>query len=262
MRKLKAFTLVELLVVVGIIAILIAILMPALARAREQGNRIKCLSNMRQIGMAIQGYLHENKLHFPDPAAANHYDNWICWNPGWTDQTGANRTLQDSALCKYLGDQFNEAVFQCPTDDIANRAVGMGSYRFSYSVNELVFQPRVSAQFDGPILLNSSPLYKQYQILLWTMIRRPTEKIIMIDEASYSLDDGDWSPDDGNKVKANAKNLLSIRHDGGRKDELQFVTDPAKRAVGRGNVLYADFHADFADRKNVMYAKNYVPLTP
>src|SRR3954470_17396810 len=142
MRKLKAFTLVELLVVIGIIAVLISLLMPALSRTREHGNRIKCISNMRQIGMAFQSYLHENKLHFPDPAAANHYDSWLCWNPGWHDPAGNPRTLQDTGICKYLGDQFNEAVFQCPSDDIQNRLAGMGSYRFSYSVNELVFQPR------------------------------------------------------------------------------------------------------------------------
>src|SRR5690348_9943725 len=134
MRKFKAFTLVELLVVIGIIAVLIAILMPTLARAREEGNRIKCLSNMRQIGMAFQGYIHENKLHFPDPAADNHPDSWICWDTNSWHENGDNsqplRTLDESAICKYLGDQFSEAVFQCPSDDILNRISGAGSYRF------------------------------------------------------------------------------------------------------------------------------------
>jgi len=80
MRGRRAFTLVELLVVIGIIAILIGLLMPALSRARESAKTSACLSNLRQLGQAMQAYA--NDWHgFIVPAgyrdaAANTLENW------------------------------------------------------------------------------------------------------------------------------------------------------------------------------------------
>jgi prepilin-type N-terminal cleavage/methylation domain-containing protein/prepilin-type processing-associated H-X9-DG protein len=65
----KAFTLVELLVVIGIIALLVALLFPALSRARGAADRAKCLSNMRQLGHALVMYVSENRNRLPPQVA-------------------------------------------------------------------------------------------------------------------------------------------------------------------------------------------------
>ena len=69
----RAFTLIELLVVIAIIAILAAMLLPALARAKESGKRISCLNNLRQLSLATQIYVGDSQGIYPPRAETNRW---------------------------------------------------------------------------------------------------------------------------------------------------------------------------------------------
>ncbi|MGA2440185.1 MAG: type II secretion system protein [Tepidisphaeraceae bacterium] len=158
----RGFTLVELLVVIGIIALLVSILLPALNRAREQANLVACGSNLRVIGQMIQEYNAENNGYMPYGYAtmkggaanvngqADNLSNTSCWQwPDTLTRLTVNQAPGTGNLPVFdpFGGGYYKAIYE------GNLAPDFSGVFHDYDTMGLPYQPRVCDFFANPVVL-------------------------------------------------------------------------------------------------------------
>lgn len=167
MKRISAFTLVELLVAIGVIAALLALLLPALGKTREAGRRTACLAHLRDIGNLFQLYLNENRQRIPRV------------NPLPSRQPPLlNAPSIYQVLDRYTRD--GRGVWRCPSDAITQPAgTGVptnvdtyferegGSYEYNVFFNAFAFDP-----VTGVNKVWNDALYDSKQ-----RMRRPPDKL-------------------------------------------------------------------------------------
>jgi len=240
----SAFTLVELLVVIGIIAILISILLPALNNARKKGNMVKCQSNMRQIGIFMLMFANENKGQLPRPHTVPE-----CWsvNPKlgdvciWT-HLNANAAgyadLRDGSgvLWRYLkGEAARKELIWCPQDNGENVGTwpmdpNLGR-NYSYSLNQWIMRTS-----DGQDAGNNPNPKLGIKI---ASVMPPVAKKIMIMEELAPNDTWCVAP------QISGDDMPTARHGSNKAlNALRQPDSPAYLNEGRANFVFFDGHVE------------------
>ena len=144
MKKGKYFTLVELLVVIGIIAVLAAMLMPALQQARERGRSTSCLSNCKQIGNALMMYVDSNDAVIPELSVKNAAGGKVSWAAHMWN-------------LKYLP---TEKLFYCPTSTRKGTPSEWTDYRVNKIASSGTYTEFIDFGMNRMVTLSASRKYK------------------------------------------------------------------------------------------------------
>ena len=131
-RAMSGFTLVELLVVIGIIALLIAVLLPALQRAKENANSVKCSSNMRQLGTAFVAYAQDHQNKFPPNVGATPPPGYPP-NQAWYDDDKLGKYLPKYAFPAPGSATIGGGVMVCPNDEDSVRSYSQNWLSVAYT---------------------------------------------------------------------------------------------------------------------------------
>ncbi|WCJ60620.1 prepilin-type N-terminal cleavage/methylation domain-containing protein [Fontisphaera persica] len=205
-KEVRGITLLEMLVTVGILAVLAALLLPAVGRVRERAARVACLNCLRQLQLGWHMYAQDHLGALVSNLALHTNGAWRSAPDSWTglssaphDATGQN--IAGGALCR-LGYAANVQLFRCPADqstvrDLRGQDLGLPRTR-SYGMNGNVGGRTNEAQ---------ATVNRLYQI------RNPSRLFVLIDEHAESIDDGHflvWSAPDERWV-----NLPADRHSRG-----------------------------------------------